>query len=308
MSFGSVTGYLSGGLIDPSTPNYAGAAAKNERMRQAQIDQGMQAINAVYQGGQYNQFAKAGGAVSPTTQYYTIDKKTGAYIPYTGTNKKQPNLNLPLGTKTKPKGPFNPTQGMGMLNGKSGLDAHGQAMLRRGNLYQDVKSPYFQGFGDDFYDKAAQSYVQYAVPQIAQQYDQTNRGIQYGLANRGLVGSSAQSKAQSDLQLNLGQQEQQVADNARTTATNLRNQVENSRQSAISNLYQASDPAGAGAQAVSSAAQFSVPQSFTPILGAFSNLANQYATSQLYNNYTPTSYTGGPTTPDQSAALGPTSY
>lgn len=291
MSFGSVTGYLSGGLIDPSTPNYAGAAAKNERMRQAQIDQGMQAINAVYQGGQYNQFAKAGGAANTGQQYYRIDKKTGAYVPYTSVQGKK-------GT---------PSMGVNKQGGAP-LDAHGQAMLRRGNLYQDVKSPYFQGFGDDFYNKAAQSYVQYAVPQIAQQYDQTNRGIQYGLANRGLVGSSAQSKAQSDLQLNLGQQEQQVADNARTTATNLRNQVENSRQSAISNLYQASDPAGAGAQAVSSAAQFSVPQSFTPILGAFSNLANQYATSQLYNNYTPTSYTGGPTTPNQSAALGPTSY
>lgn len=305
MSFGSVTGYLSGGLIDPSTPNYAGLAAKNEKQRQAQIDQGMQAINAVYQGGQYNQFAQAGGVGQAGQTYYRIDPKTGAYVPYQQGAQKQPRLGLPLGSKV-------PNTGVGKFPTEGGpnksISKQEQNLIKKGKLFQQVPSQYFQGFGQDFYDKAAQSYVQYAVPQIAQQYDQTNRGIQYGLANRGLVGSSAQGKAQSDLQLNLGQQEQQVADNARTTATNLQNQVENSRQSAISNLYQASDPSGAGAQAVSSAAQFSVPQSFTPILGAFSNLANQYATSQLYNNYTPTSYTGAPTTPNYSAALGPTSY
>lgn len=282
MSFGSVTGYLSGGLIDPSTPNYAGLAAQNEKMRQAQINQGMNAINAVYSGGNYNYYGQAGGkgagAFDPSQTFYRVDKKTGNYTPYSGKN----------------------------TNAKKEASLYG-----RGKLFQQFTSPQYKGFGQDFYDKAAMDYVQYAVPQVAQQYDTANRQINYGLANRGLLGSSAAQKAQSDLNLNVGQQEQQIADNARTSATNLRTQVENSRQNAINNLYQSSDPAGAAAGAVSSAAQFNVPQSFTPILNAFSGLANQYATSQLFNNYTPTQYGGSPqqgTGVNWAGALGPTTY
>ena len=55
----SVTGFLTGGLINPSGPNYLGAAKKAEARRQALIGSGMDLINAVYGGGTasvYNPF------------------------------------------------------------------------------------------------------------------------------------------------------------------------------------------------------------------------------------------------------------
>lgn len=280
MSFGSVTGYLSGGLIDPSTPNYAGAAAKNEKSRQAQINQGLGAINSVYNGGSYNYYAQAGGkggasGFDPSQNYYSINSKTRGYTPFGGGLKRE------------------------------------QELYKKGKLSQQFTSPTYAGFNPNFYNQAAQDYVQYAVPQVAQQYNEARKSIDYGLANRGLYGGSAQQKANSDLNLNVGQQEQSISDNARTTATNLQSQVQSSQQNAINNLYQSADPSGAAASAVQSAAQFNVPQSFTPILNAFSGLANQYATSQLYNNYTPTQYGGAPqqSAPfNWSSALGPTTY
>lgn len=335
MSFNSVTGYLSGGLIDPSTPNYAGLAAKNEKMRQAQINQGMNAINAVYDGGSYPYYATAGGTYDPATQYYKVDKK-GNYVPFMakGTPVAGGSGNVRGGQKgngiNAGGGAAIGAGAGGLVAGLPGLVVGGglgalvgglfgssnkpprpYTLLKNGKLFQQFKSPEYSGFGQSFYDKAASDYVQYAVPQVAQQADEARRSITYGLANRGLLGSSAQQKANTDLNLNIGQQEQQIADNARTTANNLQTQVQNSRQNAINNLYQSADPAGAAASAVSSAAQFSVPQSFTPILNAFSGLANQYATNQLFNNYTPTQYAGSPqqsTSLNLGAALGPTTY
>lgn len=80
MSFNSVTGVLTGGAIDPSTPNYAGAAAAANRKAQAQIDQGQAAINAAYFGGSYPMYSQAGGQFNPGTVYYSTGK-AGDYVP-----------------------------------------------------------------------------------------------------------------------------------------------------------------------------------------------------------------------------------
>jgi hypothetical protein len=280
MSFGSVSSYLTGGVVNPQTPNYAGLAGGLEKSRQNQINQGLQAINAIYNGGSYPIYASAKGATAtPGTDYFKYSNKQG-YTPYSPKMKKGTGGATLGGGKTIGKGISK--GGPPVPKGKLGK-----------NIYAGTQSPYYTGFNQNFYDKAANDYINYAVPQVAQQYDTTNRDIQYGLANRGLFGSSAQSQANTNLNLAVGQQEQQIADNARTTATNLQQQVQGSEQNAINNLYQSADPAGAASQAVGTAAQFQVPQTFQPILNAFGGIANQYATSLLLNNYTPSAYGAG---------------
>lgn len=274
MSFNSVTGFLTGGLIDPSSPNYAAAASKANKKMQAQVDQGMQALNATYFGGQYPMYSQvARGAASPTGSYFTTNHQ-GAYTPFTGTARRMGNL------------------------------------AKRGKLFSMTESPYQKGFGSDFYSGIANDYIQAALPQLAQQQKSASDSIKYGLFNRGLSkGSSAYGTAMSDLNQATGKAEQSVANNALSAARTTQQNVLNAYQNAVSQLYNTTNPSQAAQSGVATAAQFGVPQTFTPISNMFSNLANDYATRLMYsqgggNNYiTPYMSNSGSTN-----FMGPTTY
>lgn len=272
MSFNSFTGLATGGLINPNSPNYLGAASKANRMTQAQIDQGQQALNATYFGGSYPMYSQVGqGAYSPGQSYYRVNRQ-GGYVPYTG---------------------------------KGGTNA-----AKKGKLFAKTDSGYQKGYTPEFYQGIANDYIKSAIPQLAQQQKQTSDAIKYGLFNRGLSkGSSAYGTAMSDLNQATGKAEQQVADNALSAARGTQSQVMSAYQNAINSLYNTANPGQAAQQGVASAAQFSVPQTFTPISNMFSSLANDYATRLLYSQAPITTYTtpymnqGGST-----QFLGPTSY
>ena len=59
----SVGSFLTGGLFDPTGPQYGSLATHNERQRQAMINQGLQQINAIFNGGttDFYSMANAGG-------------------------------------------------------------------------------------------------------------------------------------------------------------------------------------------------------------------------------------------------------
>jgi hypothetical protein len=78
---------------------------------------------------------------------------------------------------------------------------------------------------------------------------------------------------------------QRIADEGLNQANTLKRGVEDARQQAINQLYQSADPAQALQGAVRSALNFQQPSTFAPIANMFSNIANQYATSQLLNSY-----------------------
>ena len=256
MSFNSFTGFATGGLIDPSSPNYLGAASKANRMMQAQIDQGQQALNATYFGGSYPMYSQVGkGATQPGQTYYKVNRQ-GGYVPYTGNAGR-----------------------VGKLAGK-------------GRLFAKTDSGYQKGFGSDFYQGIANDYIKSAIPQLAQQQKQTSDSIKYGLFNRGLSkGSSAYGTAMSDLNQATGKAEQQVADNALGAARSTQSQVMQAYQNAMSQLYNTTSPSQTAQSGVAQAAQFSVPQTFAPISNMFSNLANDYATRLLYSSAPSTTYT-----------------
>ena len=107
----------------------------------------------------------------------------------------------------------------------------------------------------------------------------------FGLENRGLGGSSVQGQASSNLEREAGRARQTIADTGLEQANQLRRDIEGSRQQAISQLYQSADPAQALQGAVRSAIGFQAPSTFAPATNMFTNLAQQYATRQLLNNY-----------------------
>lgn len=349
----SFTGALTGGLIDPSAPNYAGAAVTGEKNRKKAIQLGMQNIDSVFSGGSVPQYKLSTGTYNPAQKYFVYDN-AGGYKPW--------KLNMPKssvtdsagsgaywGTESLPLQNGLRTSGLSLGAAGAGAGAATGAMygsvvpgigtaigaglgalfgsgifggggpdpkkgyansVSKGLIYSQLPDQQFTGFGDNFYNKAGQDYVNYALPELGRQYGQAKREIGYGLANRGLTGGSANQRAISDLNMQTGQTEQGIADTARQTSQSLRTQVENARQQAINNLYQSVDPAQALQQSISSASQFRVPQSFTPITNAFSNITNQYATQQLYNSLAPGMYnnSGFDYTSPSVGALGKVTY
>lgn len=152
----------------------------------------------------------------------------------------------------------------------------------------------FSGFNPQFYNQRQQAYVDYALPQLAQQY-QTNRNqVGFNLANRGLLGGSAAQSQLSQLNLANKQGAQNISDSGLAQAQQLQQQIEGQKNQLLGQLYQSADPSGAAASATSTAAGFAQPSVFQPLANQFGNIANAYYLSQLVNAYRPTSYVSVP--------------
>lgn len=143
----------------------------------------------------------------------------------------------------------------------------------------------FSQFSPDFYKQREQAYYQYAMPQLAQQYQSARNAMMYGMSNRGLTGGSAAGKASQDLAQSMGENTRSVADAGRAQAQELQQQIEAARNQLMGQLYQSADPGGVGNSAVSTAAQFARPSMFQPLGNMFGSLANQYSMNQALSGF-----------------------
>lgn len=245
---------LLGGLFGGGS-NGAGAAARAatqaEKQRQALINQGMTGINAVYGGGSFPTYTQVGkgAAFDPSAQYYTAPSA----------------------------GKYNP-----LAKQKDNAASYNNRMSKNRALYIQGPTQTFTGFQPDFFNQAAQTYTNYALPQLAQQYKVASDATTYDLAGKGLLNSSVASQARSNLDLTMGQQKLNIADTGRQQSQALQKQVEDSRQQAINNLYQTGDPTQAIQSAIGQASQIQAPSFVQPLTNAFSGIMNQYALNQLY--------------------------
>jgi len=273
--FNSALGYASpitGVLgLDPLPPDYEGMMRDSENQRRNLINTGLTQINAVYGGGSAPTYSQA-TKYDPTMSYYRNAGNKG-WKPY--------------------------TQNTGAMEGA----------IRRGQLFSKTEGTY-TGFTPDFYQKRAQSYVDYAMPQLAEQANQTRADLTYNLANRGVYNSSIARRQASGFNRNLATQEQGVYDSARGQAMDLQKQVEASRQAAIQQLYTTQNPQQAAGFAINSYFNLSQPSIFQPIGNAFSNILNQYYASNILDPYRPPSYSSmnpyAATSPSAGALPSPT--
>lgn len=139
----------------------------------------------------------------------------------------------------------------------------------------------FAGFAPAFYDERAQDYVNYAMPQLAGQYQSTRNQLLQGLASRGLLKSSTGTKQLSQFEARAQGAKQTIAETGRAQANELQRNIEDKRNLIIGQLYQSADPANARAAAVSTAAGFRQPSVFTPLANMFSDLINTYYTNEF---------------------------
>jgi hypothetical protein len=204
--------------------------------------------------------------------------------------------------------------GFGIFDAASGQpDYAGQAAAqeeaRQAKIRQGTTSinQAFSGYTPEFYQQRQQAYVDYAMPQLADQYNTAKNQVGFNLANRSLLGSSAGQSQWSDLSKTMSQAKQNISDSGRAQAQQLEKDVNAAKDTQLSNLYQSADPASAAAGATATAASFSQPSTFQAISNQFSGLLNQYYTSQLINAYRPMSYIATPPmNSDSGATMGTT--
>lgn len=291
---------LTGGLIDTNTPNYAQAAGKSERKRQGVIKLGLDQINSVFSGGTSPFYGAANtgqNKFDPRGTYYGLTGQ-GNIAPYWAPGSAQPHSQFTQSSAGKIGGftagvvsgvPFSEQLGMNLFGGLFGKTESPREIaakqFRRGQLFTAPEYHTFEGFQEPFYQKRAQDYVNFALPQLAQQYRANRNSMLFGLSNRGLGDSSVADQASANLEREAGTGRQTIADTGIEQANQLRRDVESARQQATSQLYQTADPAQAIQGAIRTASQIQQPSTFAPITNLFTNLAQQYATNQLLNSY-----------------------
>lgn len=143
----------------------------------------------------------------------------------------------------------------------------------------------FKGFDPAFYQKRAQDYINYAMPQVADQYRAAKGQVGFGLTNQGLAKSSVANKGYSDLSQQLGAAQRGVVDTGIGQAQDLQKQIEQQKTLLLGQVYQGADPANAIQQSIASAASFATPSVAPAIANTFSNVANQYYQNQMMQMY-----------------------
>lgn len=160
------------------------------------------------------------------------------------------------------------------------------------------------GFGDDFFNKYKQTYLDYYLPDEQRQYDVAKRDLSYNLARAGTLNSSAAADKAGDLAYNDANAQAVIKSNANQATGQLEQSVQDQKQSLINQLYSTEDPTLTAdlAQSAANATKLVSPNLtpaaalFTPALTAAGAAASSYLSP--YSTY-PTA--GGSTAPVQPA-------
>lgn len=194
-----------------------------------------------------------------------------------------------------------------------GSDASGaiaqQEKERQGLITQGLTNvnKAFSGFGPDFYNRMQTQYLGSAIPQVQQQFQQQRNQLGFGLANQGLLRSSAAQNLGGSLQQQLAQNLFNVGNQATQAVQGLQKQVGQEKSNVIAQLQQSADPTLAAQQATESASQFAAPSLVQPLGNLFQNWSNIYMANRLGQIYNPLMQQGYPR-PDTSFSQGPVSY
>lgn len=148
----------------------------------------------------------------------------------------------------------------------------------------------FGGFDEGFYKGRERAYVNFANPQLSDQYANTQRNLTYNLARQGLTSSSEAARNAGELQRQYNDARAQIAAKGMDAANDARNQIEQNRSELISQLYSTSDPSQAANSALNRASVLSQQQSFSPLGQLFANttgLLGNAATAGYYDRNAP---------------------
>ena len=158
-------------------------------------------------------------------------------------------------------------------------EAARQGRVRAG---RDNINSAFSGYDDNFYNDRTQSYIDYATPEVADQFKDATTQLRAALARNGLL----QSSISADQNANLNRQNSNALRSVADKGLDYSNQTRSSIEAAKNNLLQQNqglaDPTLAANMAANSASSASTLPSYSPLGQIFAGATDALATqSQL---------------------------
>lgn len=254
-------------------------AREEEEARQERIRQGTTRINSIFDGGTGQGVGALGAdaAYDPNGVYYNADGT--AWKPSSGGGMTLPG-GVAFPTGDMPNIPGAPTMadamgkisGLKLPGGGSFGDLFGGSltpeqqfakMRAEGKLFSGTTSK--GGFDDNFFKGRRDSYINYAMPQLRDQFGKAGTELTFALDRSGLLDSSVRGQKMSELQKLFDTNEQQVKDKALSSETQARTAVEDARANLIATLNATGDAEGAANSALARSTALSQPEAYSPV-------------------------------------------
>ena len=169
-------------------------------------------------------------------------------------------------------------------------EAERQARVRAGT--EQVNSTFSQ-FDDPFFEKQRTNYLNFALPQLDDQYGEAQKKLTFALARDGNLNSSAQATQNGLLQKTYDTQRLSLADQGQNLANQARSNVEDARGNLISTLNATGDATQTANSATARAGALSAPPGYSAIGDAFGTVLNGMAIN-AQNNRTQALMAGKP--------------
>lgn len=244
-----------------------------EDYRQHAIQQGLTALGQIFQGGDYGtgrvdplDLVSGQTYYTPTGEAFTVPAfKVGAVV------------ENPLGGDN-----FRATRnvtGVRLGDVSTGIDASLSPIFNYHQWMQAAKMPLLfsrkastGGFSDPFYNRRRDAYLEYAMPQLQEQYGDAQAQLAFALSRAGTGSSSVANRRFSTLGRDYGLRQQEIADTAQDYANQARADVATARSNAENLLTSTGNADLAVRQALETATrlQQSAP-AFSPLGAVFQN-------------------------------------
>lgn len=139
----------------------------------------------------------------------------------------------------------------------------------------------FSQFNDEYFGKRSQAYLDYATPQLDDQYTDAKKQVVYALDRKGQLNSSTGAETFAKLQKQYDTEGLAIKSRASDLATQARGDVERNRADVVAQLQGTADPTAAANAALARAGLLTAQPSFSPIANVFANLTALAAQTRL---------------------------
>jgi hypothetical protein len=160
--------------------------------------------------------------------------------------------------------------------GKAAKQAQADEAARQARVRQGTEqvNQTFSQFDDPFFDKQRTSYLNFALPQLDDQYGQAQKKLTFALARDGNLNSSAQAAQNGLLQKTYDTQRLSIADQGQNLSNQALSQIEDARGNLIGSLNATGDATQAAQSAAARAGALAAPQGYSAIGDAFGSILN----------------------------------
>lgn len=150
-----------------------------------------------------------------------------------------------------------------------------QGRVREGKANIDKN---FAGFDDDFYSGRTKSYLDYANPQLEDQFKDAQRELTLALARSNLLNSSARARRFADLKKDYDMQSRSIADKANQYGSKARSSVESAKSDLYSQNANIANPTLASQNAQARAMSLTELPAYSPLGQLFAGVTSGIAT------------------------------